>query len=76
MIPCNNALHLVEIKSTKNIFGAQMWVKEAKIGPETRFCCQFLKFGSLAFLEIAYNDNLQQCITSNRSKFCEKSLVH
>ena len=28
----------------------------------------FLKFGSLFFLEVAYNDSLQQCITSSRVK--------
>ena len=30
--------------------------------------CHFLKFGALVFLEIAYNDSLEQYITSNRSK--------
>ena len=44
----------------KNIFGAQIWAKEAKICPETRFFCYFLKFGSLVFLEMACNDSLQQ----------------
>ena len=34
----------------------------------------FLEFGSLAFLEIAYNDSLQQCITSRRDKNYEKNL--
>ena len=28
----------------------------------------FLEFGSLVFFEIAYNDNLQQCITYSRGK--------
>ena len=28
----------------------------------------FLKFGSLVFLEIAYNDSLQTCLTSSRDK--------
>ena len=28
----------------------------------------FLEFGSLIFLEIAYNDSLQQCLTSNKGK--------
>ena len=47
---------------------ARIWAKWAKIGPETRFFCYFLKFGSLVILEIAYNDSLQQCITSSRDK--------
>ena len=32
----------------------------------------FLKFGSLVFLKIAYNDNLQQYLTSSRRKIHEK----
>ena len=27
--------------------------------------CHFLEFGSLDFLEIAYSDSLQQCLTSS-----------
>ena len=49
----------------------------ARIGPKgskTSFFCHFLKFGSLVFLEIAYNDNLQQCLTSSRGKD-EKNFV-
>ena len=34
--------------------------------------CDFLKFGSVVFLEIAYNDSLQQFLTFSRSKICEK----
>ena len=34
--------------------------------------CHFLEFGSLVFLEIAYNDGLQQCLTSSRGKAREK----
>ena len=33
----------------------------------------FLEFGSLVFLEIAYNDSSQQCLTSSRSKTHEKN---
>ena len=33
----------------------------------------FLEFGSLSFLEIAYNDSLQQCLTSKRRKTHEKN---
>ena len=53
---------------------ARIWAKRAKIRPKTRFFCHFLKFGSLVFLEIAYNDNLQQCLTSSRGKV-EKNFV-
>ena len=34
----------------------------------------FLKFGSLVFLKIAYNDSLQECITSSRGKTHTKIL--
>ena len=37
-----------------------------------QFFCHFVKFGSLVFLEIAYNDSLQQCIRSSRGKTHEK----
>ena len=32
-----------------------------------------LKFGSLVFLDVAYNDSLQQCLTSSRGKIHEKN---
>ena len=41
---------------------------------QNKVFCYFLKFDSLVFLEIAYNDSLQQCLISNRSKFHEKKL--
>ena len=37
-----------------------------------QFFCDFFKFGSLVFLEIAYNDSLQQCLTSTRGKIHQK----
>ena len=43
-------------------------LKQAKIRPETRFSCHFFKLASLVFLEITYNDTLQQCRTSSRGK--------
>ena len=49
-------------------FWAQICAKGTKIGV---FCC-FFKFGSLVFLEIAYGDSLQQCITSSRGKTHKK----
>ena len=59
----------------KKNFWAQVWAKEAKIALKTRFLFNFLKFGSLVFLEIAYNDNLQQFLTSNRGKTDEKNIL-
>ena len=53
---------------------ARIWDNGAKIGPETRFFCHYLKFGSLVFLEIAYNDSLQQCLTSSRGEIYEKKI--
>ena len=40
------------------------------------FSCHFLDFGSLVFLDIAYNNRLQQCRTSSRCKVCEKTKLH
>ena len=37
-----------------------------------RFFYHFLEFGSLVFIEIAYSDSLQQCLTSSRDKTHEK----
>ena len=45
-----------------------------QIEPSTRFFCHFLKFGSLVFLEIAYNDSLQQCMTFSRDKAHEEKI--
>ena len=36
------------------------------------FFCHFLEFKSYVFLEIEYDDSLQQCLTSNKSKIHEK----
>ena len=35
--------------------------------------CHFLEFGSLVFLDIAYNDSLKQCLTSSKCKTHEKN---
>ena len=56
----------------KKIMAAQI---RAKVRPETRFFCHFLKFGSLVFLEITYSDRLQQCLTSSRGKFHKKKFL-
>ena len=58
----------------KKKLGAQIWVKGAKIRPETRFFCHFLKFGLLVVLKIAYIDRLQHCITSSIGKTYEKKI--
>ena len=77
-ITCNDSLQQCLTssrgKTHEKIFWAQIWAKEAKIGPETFFFffCHFLKFGSLVFLEIAYKDSLRQCIRSSRGKTHEK----
>ena len=34
--------------------------------------CHFIEFGSYAFLEIVYSDNLRQCLTSSKGKTHEK----
>ena len=49
-----------------------MQAKGAKIGPKTRFFCDFLKCCSLVFLEITCNDSLKQFLTSRSGKIHEK----
>ena len=56
----------------KKILGPKFGPKGPKSGPKLVFC-NCLKFGSLVFLEIAYNDSLQQCVTSSRDKTQEKN---
>ena len=60
-------------KTHKKIFGAQIWIKQAKIVPKISFFYHFLKFSCLVFFEIAYNDRLQQCLTCRQSKTRKKS---
>ena len=44
-----------------------------KIGPKTRFFfSHFLKFGSLVFLSITFDDRLEQCLTTSRGKTFKK----
>ena len=38
--------------------------------PKISFFCHFLKLGPLVFLEIAYNDSLQQYLTFSSRKIC------
>ena len=37
--------------------------------------CHFFKFGSLVFLEIAWNDSFEHCLTTSRGEPMEKILV-
>ena len=55
--------------------GEARFLKEKKMA--TRILAQqvfrhFLEFGSLVFVEIVYNDSLQQCLTSTRGETYEK----
>ena len=58
----------MQVKPTKKKIGTEIWVKQVKIASKISLFGDFFKFDSLAFLEIAYNDNLQQYVTSSRSK--------
>ena len=44
-----------------------------KSGPKLGFC-HFLKFGSLALLEIAQDNSLEHCLTTSSGKTREKKL--
>ena len=59
----------------KKSLAARLWVKWVKIGPETRFFCHFIKFGSLVVLEVAFNNNWRQCLRSIRGKIFEKMFL-
>ena len=50
-----------------DFWGTKFGLKLARIWPEIRFCL-FLKFVSLVFLEIEYNDSFQQCLISSEVK--------
>ena len=50
--------------------GAWIWAKWAR----NYIFCHFLKLASLVLLDIVYNDSLQQCGTSSRSKFHLKNV--
>ena len=62
-----------EARFLKKNLAARICAKWTKIGPKTRFFYHFFKFGSLVFLEITYNDSLQQCITFSRGNTHEKN---
>ena len=69
VIACNNVQHVGDIKF--KTFGSKFGPK----GPnqfQNQVFCHFLKFGSLVFLEIVYNDSLHQFLTCKRVKIYEK----
>ena len=47
----------------KKNFGPKFGSKGPKSIPKLVFFCHFFKFGTLLFLEISWNDSLQQCLT-------------
>ena len=59
-------------RTQKKKFGDQIWAKTGQNWPQNQVFGHFLKFGSLVFLEIEYNDSLQQCMTSSRGKTHKK----
>ena len=61
-------------KTHKKMFGAQIRVRRAKIVAKINFFWYFLTFGSLVFLEIAYNDSMEQFLETNRGKIYEQKL--
>ena len=76
--------HPPSIEKTCNIPGSEQHTLKKKIQgthlgqrgqnwSRNQVFCHFLKFGSLIFLEIAYNDSLQQCLECSRSKIYEKN---
>ena len=56
----------------KKIWGTKFGLKRAKIGPKTRFFAIFSSLVHWFFFEIAYNDSLQQFLTSRIGKIHEK----
>ena len=53
MIACNNVQQPVEVKTTTQIFGDQIWIKACQNQASNWDFCHFLKFGLLVFLSIA-----------------------
>ena len=53
---------------TKKFGGQNFKPNGPQLGPKIVFFCHFSKFGSLIFLQIAYDDSLQQCLTSSTDK--------
>ena len=56
----------------KTFFGSKFCPQGPKSVQKLGFY-HFLNFDSLVFLEITYNDSLQQCLTCSRGKIYEKN---
>ena len=56
----------------KKLGGPEFGPKGSKAVKNLVFLCHFFKFGSVVFLEIAYNDSLQQCVIFCKSKTLKK----
>ena len=56
----------------KKKFGGQNLGQMGQNRAQSYVFCFFLKFGSLVFLEIAYNYSLQRCVTTSGVKIHEK----
>ena len=61
------------VRFLKNKFGGPNLGWMSQIQVQSYVFCNFLKFGSLVFLEIVCNDSLQSFPTSSRDKIHEKS---
>ena len=57
----------------KNNFGSPNFGQMAQNWPQNQVFRHFLKFGSLVFLRITYNDSFQQFITSSADKIYKKN---
>ena len=53
----------------------KLWQKGPKSGLKLVFFCHFHKSGSLILFDIAYNNSLQQWLTSSRGKTHEKNIL-
>ena len=64
---------MFEVKTMKKIWeGGEFGLKGSKLVLKLGFFYHFLKVGTLVFLEIAYSDSLQQCLTFSRGKIYEE----
>ena len=76
-IACNDSLQQCVTSSpdkrhTKKLLGPNLGQRGQNRVWKLLFC-HILMFGSLVFLEVAYNDSLQQFLTSRRGKIMKKS---
>ena len=61
-----------KLNQLKNL-RAQIWAKWTKIGFKIRYFSHFIKFDSLVFLEIAYDNSLKHFLSTSRGKTYEKN---